>query len=68
MWPWEDRTVLFQQTHLCVEFDLFLLGKAVPPRLEFIGVFDLPCHLTNMTYISAYQNHRERVITQQLVA
>jgi hypothetical protein len=35
--------------YLGVEFDLFIFGKAVPPRLEFMGEFDLPCLSMNIT-------------------
>lgn len=41
--------MLFQQTHLGIEFDLFFFGESVPPCLEFIGVFDLPCHERTIT-------------------
>ena len=43
--------MLFQQAHFGVKFNLLLFGQVVPPRLEFIGVFDLPCHLTTITHM-----------------
>src|SRR5215469_8601342 len=51
MRPWEDRAMLFQKAHLGVKFNLLVFGEAIPPRLEFIGVFDLPCHGTNITHM-----------------
>src|SRR5579859_1349998 len=49
MRPWEDRAVLLQQMYLGIEFNLFFHGQSIPPSLEFVGVLDLPCHISNIT-------------------
>lgn len=40
---------MLQQVHFGIEFDLFLFGEGIPPRFEFMGVFDFPCHVINIT-------------------
>src|SRR5439155_24737727 len=45
VWPPEHRAALLQQSNLRVDIYLLTLGKALPPLLELVGIFDHPFHV-----------------------
>src|SRR5205809_6211466 len=51
MWSWKHRAALLQQVYFGVEFSLFFCRESVPPCLELVGVFYLPGHRFNITFM-----------------
>lgn len=56
--------MLLQRMYLGIEFDLFFFGESVPPSLELLGVFDLPCHAANITRMEYNVNGMSGLLRQ----
>src|SRR5690242_11242723 len=52
MWTPEARPLLFQDSYHCCNVLLLCLVQIVPPRLEFIGILNLPCHIWTIPYVA----------------
>jgi hypothetical protein len=64
---WKVRTHLFEQLDAGRHGLLFIGRQSKPPRLEFVGVLDVPCHRQNnaVERIGQTRRHSLRLAEQR---